>query len=565
MNGITIGEYLSKRLSSLKIKDFFAVPGDYNLVLLDEIIKNKSLNMINCCNELNASYAADGYARVNGLSAMVVTFGVGGLSAINGIAGAYAENLPVIIISGAPNTNSLQRREIVHHTTGLHDHSYIRRMFSEVCCHTECIISPEQAPIQIDRAINEAVSCSKPVYIDICCNIANAIVPDINVRNFINHHMSDELALKDAIKAIHEKVNKAVKPVIVVGSGCRNKEVSDAVAKLSSESGIAFATMPDAKGFLSEEHPNYMGHYWGPGRSTNACEIVESSDCYLFVGANINDYTTSGYRNNISVDKLIQIDRMSLQLDHKCFTRVYINDVITGLHSKIKKNDAALVQFKKLNLEQELGISKTSVKASTNKISRQYLYNMIESKLTKDHLVLAETGDSWFNGLDLKLPNKCGFEIQMQYGSIGWSVGALLGVQAALNNKKRVVGLIGDGSFQMTAQELSTMIRYKLKPIIFLINNASYGIEVQIHDGPYNVINNWSYAELVEVFRGNNMKAKSVVVSKENELQKAVNDAFKDDTLYLIEVKLDQDDCNHKLLQWGKYVADYNSSEPLLK
>ncbi|MAJ81911.1 MAG: hypothetical protein CMF41_03240 [Legionellales bacterium] len=153
----------------------------------------------------------------------------------------------------------------------------------------------------------------------------------------------------------------------------------------------------------------------------------------------------------------------------------------------------------------------------------------------------------------------------MQYGSIGWSVGALLGVQAALNNKKRVVGLIGDGSFQMTAQELSTMIRYKLKPIIFLINNASYGIEVQIHDGPYNVINNWSYAELVEVFRGNNMKAKSVVVSKENELQKAVNDAFKDDTLYLIEVKLDQDDCNHKLLQWGKYVADYNSSEPLLK
>ena len=114
--------------------------------------------------------------------------------------------------------------------------------------------------------------------------------------------------------------------------------------------------------------------------------------------------------------------------------------------------------------------------------------------LNADSAVIAETGNSWFNGMHLKLPEGARFEIQMQYGSIGWSVGATLGY--ALGSSRRVVTLVGDGSFQMTAQEVSTMIRYGLKPIIFLINNGGYTIEVEIHDGPYNPIKNWDYAGL---------------------------------------------------------------------
>ena len=127
----TVGTYLAQRLQELGLTHYFAIPGDYNLELLDEMLKNKSLQMINCCNELNAGYAADGYARINGVSALAVTYSVGGLSAVNAVAGAYAENLPVIVISGGPNTNSVQDAEILHHTLATENYSFVRDIFAQ--------------------------------------------------------------------------------------------------------------------------------------------------------------------------------------------------------------------------------------------------------------------------------------------------------------------------------------------------------------------------------------------------------------------------------------------------
>ncbi len=137
----------------------------------------------------------------------------------------------------------------------------------------------------------------------------------------------------------------------------------------------------------------------------------------------------------------------------------------------------------------------------------RHVVDRVEAMLTPQMTLLAETGDSWFNGVKSKLPTGAGFEIQMQYGSIGWSVGATLGYAMATSGQRRVVSLIGDGSFQLTAQELSTLIRYELDPIIFLINNRGYTIEVEIHDGPYNKIKNWDYAGLMQVFNAEDGQA----------------------------------------------------------
>jgi indolepyruvate decarboxylase len=195
-------------------------------------------------------------------------------------------------------------------------------------------------------------------------------------------------------------------------------------------------------------------------------------------------------------------------------------------------------------------------------VSTRYLFGQIQKLLSKNYGLLAETGDSWFNCMRLNLPEECPFEIQMQYGSIGWSVGALLGMQAALHDKKRVIACIGDGSFQMSAQEVSTIIRYGYKPILFLLNNAAYTIEVQIHDGPYNVINNWRYAELINVYAGEQSGAKAFTVSSNQQLLDAIDEAVKTDALCFIEVFLDKDDCNKNLLEWGSRVATYNSRPP---
>ncbi|MGE3921099.1 MAG: thiamine pyrophosphate-binding protein [Gammaproteobacteria bacterium] len=555
----TIGTYIAQRLYEIGIKDYFAIPGDYNLTLLDELLKNSKLRMINCCNELNAGYAADGYARQNGVSALVVTYSVGGLSAINAIAGAYAENLPIIVLSGAPNTNSAQDAEILHHTLGIEDYSYVRNMFARVCAESVLIHNPKHAPHQIDKAIQTAIQLRKPVYLEIACNIANTEVSSPTPRRLNCEFASDPTAIQAAVDDAAFTLNNAIKPVLVAGSATRAWNVGSIVEALSKKASYALASMPDAKGFVSEQHPNYIGIYWGAVSSPGCCEIIESSDCYLFIGPQFNDYTTTGHTTHLIPKKLIAVYPTYVNVTGRIYTAVHMHDFLNALSKKLKPNNASLIAYKRIAGEAPLY---NPPKSLSNAITTRYLFAQIQSMLNANHCILAETGDSWFNCMRLKLPKNCLFEIQMQYGSIGWSVGALLGLQLALENKKRVIALIGDGSFQMSAQEISTMIRYDIKPIIFLINNASYTIEVQIHDGPYNVINNWKYAELVKVFKGENGNGWSTKVRTCAELLNAIKTAKKHDGLAFIEVLIDRDDCNKNLLEWGSHVAAYNSRPP---
>ena len=555
----TVGTYLAERLHELGIEDYFAIPGDYNLSLLDELLKNTSLRMINCCNELNAGYAADGYARIKGVSALVLTYSVGGLSAVNAVAGAYAENLPIIVISGGPNTNTVDDAEILHHTLATENYTYVRDIFAKITAYSCIVHRPSDAPMQIDTAISIALETKKPVYIEIACNIAESEVSPPTPRSLNSKKSSDTSSLKAAINAVAEKLNAAVKPVLVVGSKSRPCQAAQMIEALSASCGYALAAMPDAKGFVSEQHPNYIGIYWGPVSSPGCGEIIESSDVYFFIGPNFNDYTTVGHVCNIQTKKLIVIADGSVCVAGQVYTGVYMNEFLHGLRDKLTYNDRSFKAYQRISGAAALYHEPDDLNSP---LTTRFLFGQIEKLLSSEYGVLAETGDSWFNGMRLKLPQDCPFEIQMQYGSIGWSVGALLGMQAALHNKKRIIALIGDGSFQMSAQEISTLIRYGFKPIIFLMNNASYTIEVQIHDGPYNVINNWHYADLIRVFNGEKNKACAFKVDTHQGLLDALNEAKKIDALCFIEVILDKDDCNKNLLEWGARVAAYNSRPP---
>ena len=174
MEQTTIGKYLATRLEEIGLKYYFTVPGDYNLTLLDELISNKNMQYVGNCNELNAAYAAEGYARANGAGAMITTFNVGAFSALNGIVGAYAERLPVIFVCSAPNSNDIFSNRFVHHSIATHDFSYQYEMIKRVTCAAERILHAENAPAQIDNAIRTAIRERKPAYIEIPANLSTA-------------------------------------------------------------------------------------------------------------------------------------------------------------------------------------------------------------------------------------------------------------------------------------------------------------------------------------------------------------------------------------------------------
>src|SRR5215472_6552064 len=213
----TVGSYLAARLSQIGLRHLFAVAGDFNLVLLDELLKNKELEQVYCCNELNCGYSAEGYARACGAAAAVVTFSVGGLSAINAVAGAYAENLPVILVSGAPNTNDRATEHLLHHTLATHDWSYQLEIAKKLTCAAVAITSTADAPHQIDHAIRSALSQKKPAYIEVACNIAAApCAAPGPVSALIADEPSDDETLKAAIAAAAKFLHDRRKPVLLI-------------------------------------------------------------------------------------------------------------------------------------------------------------------------------------------------------------------------------------------------------------------------------------------------------------------------------------------------------------
>ena len=556
---VTIGGYIATRFEQLGLKHYFTIPGDYNLVLLDELLKNKNLTMINCCNELNAGYAADGYARACGLSALVVTYSVGGLSAINAVAGAYAEDLPVIVVSGAPNTNSENENQRLHHTLAEVDYDYVRKTFERVTAFAVTIHHLADAPVQIDRAIEAALSTRKPVYIEIACNIAGLEISAPSNRTFDSSFRSDGGALEDAVAHAAEFLNAATKPVLVAGPRIRSWGAMGAFRVLADASGYAVACMPNAKGFFPENHKHFIGTYWGPVSSPGCGDIVESSDAYLFAGPIFTDYATTGFSALVNPLKLIHVNPHSVRVAKMTYEHVAMADFLGCLSTKIRPSSTSFEAYSRIRGEEPLP---RHPKDPNTPITARLLFAQVQKMIGRNMVLVAETGDSWFNSMRLRLPEGCRYEMQMQYGSIGWSVGATLGYELGSAGAVRPVAFIGDGSFQMTAQEVSTMIRYGLRPIIFLMNNGGYTIEVEIHDGPYNEIKNWDYAGLMEVFNAGEGNGWGCRVKTEGELESAIKTALDNKGPSLIEVVIDRDDCNKNLLSWGSRVATNNGRPP---
>jgi len=559
----TLGRHLARRLVEVGVSDVFSVPGDFNLTLLDHLLAEPGLNLIGCCNELNAGYAADGYARSRGVGACAVTFTVGGLSVINAIAGAYSENLPVICIVGGPNSNDYGTNRILHHTIGVADFSQEYRCFQTVTCAQVIVNHLDDAQELIDYAISTALMESKPVYISISCNLAAVQHPTFSrqpVPYSLSPRLSNPKSLEAAVDMTAEFLNAAVKPVMVGGPKMRVAKAKNAFVELADASGYPVAVMPSAKGQVPEIHPHFIGTYWGAISTSFCAEIVESADAYLFAGPIFNDYSSVGYSLLLKKEKavIVQPNRVTIG-NGPTFGCVLMKDFLEALAKKVKHNPTSLENYRRIFVPEGVPL-----KSAPNEPLRvNVLFKHIQGMLTNETAVIAETGDSWFNCQKLKLPEKCGYEFQMQYGSIGWSVGATLGYAQAAPDK-RVIACIGDGSFQVTVQDVSTMIRNGQNTIIFLINNGGYTIEVEIHDGPYNVIKNWNYTGLVDALHNGEGKCWTVKVKTEEEVVEAIKTSLgpKKDCLCFIEVIVHKDDTSKELLEWGSRVSAANGRPP---
>lgn len=556
----TVGQYLATRLAQLGLNHVFAVAGDYNLILLDELEKVSELKQVYCSNELNCGFAAEGYARSRGLGAAVVTFSVGAFSAFNAVGGAAAENLPLILISGAPNNNDYGSGHILHHTTGHYDYSYQLEMAKYITVAAVSITHADTAPALIDHAIRQALYHQKPVYIELSCNIVNLPCARPGPITSLTYEKSSDVdSLEAAAKACLEKINNAKNPVIVVGNKTRAAAAEKEVIALAKHLGCPVATMAHAKSFFPEEDPHYIGTFWGEISSPGVEEYVKNSDCRIYVGAVFNDYSTVGWTSHLyDEDKDILFSPHHLRAAKTEFSGFKLKNILKHIIPLIKKNSTALESFKaKHHAEKAAAVAEGNAPLTTVELTRQ-IQGIIDNNTT----IFLETGDSWFHGMHYRLPNGARVESEMQWGHIGWSVPAIFGYAVSAPERRNIV-MVGDGSFQLTAQEVAQMIRHNLNVIIILINNQGYTIEVKIHDGPYNRVKNWDYANIINTFNAEDGHGLGLKAKNGAELADAMKTALNHKQgPVLIEVAIDPQDCSPDLVVWGKKVAKANSRPP---
>ena len=547
---ITVADYLITRLKEIGVDHLFGVPGDFVLGFFNQVLKS-DLKYVGTCNELNAAYAADGYARIRGIGAFSSTYGVGELSAINGVAGAFAERVPMVVITGSPSTISFRTRPLLHHTLG--DYQIPLRIYEKITAASTELVSAQTAPAEIDRVLSVCLSHQQPVYISIPSDVVMMPCQRPQAFLFPPDLGSDPYALGEAIAEALEMLDKAQKPVVIGDVELIRFKLQQDFAGFLDKTGFPYVTMMLGKSVLSEQHPQFIGLFEGERSREYVRNRVESADCILQLGAVPTDFNTGGFTTNLDDAKTISANIRSVRIKHHYYENVSLHDFILGLTEKLTRRDPATLDIHCaadgcVHRRAELYLPDVP-----KPLTIKRFFDRMSHFIEDDAIVIAETGVSLFSAAEMLMPEGATFIGQTFYGSIGYTIGATLGAGMAAPDRQ-VVLFVGDGSFQVTGQDLSTMIRNHLKPVIFLINNDGYTIERVISDRPYNDLQPWKYHKLVEVFGG----GLGLDVRTEGELEEALAKAATADDLVFIEIHTGRLDCPESLRSAGQSMAKTN-------
>lgn len=525
----TVSHYLYDCLREEGIEEIFGVPGDYNFALLDELETYDSIQFIDNRNELNAGYAADGYAQVKGISALITTFGVGDLSAANAVAGAFSEQVPLIEIVGSP-ASSMQKNGVkAHHTLMNGDYDVFLRMHREITAYT-VKITAENAIREIPSAISAALKEKRPVYIDIPQDIA-AVKIDTESAAFSFNETENKTNLADkSAEAVAEMLQQAESAVLLVDIYAIRYGLKDKVLQLAEHLHIPTAQMMQGKSGFNEQHPQYIGMYGGAFGNQDVREYVEKADVIITAGFLESDFNMAKFTADLPSKKRIDLQPSELFIKGESAGKVKMKEVIDALLLKERPTFEKSSYFP--SFYDELPEKDAPLQAET-------YYPVIQSALRPKDILVVETGTLSYGLAHVRLAEDTVYISQGSWQSIGYALPAAFGAQVAAPDR-RVLLFIGDGSFQLTAQGLSSMAEQNVKPVVFFLNNSGYTVERYLNtDNPqaaYNDIPSWDYIKLVKSFYA---EARTTRVTTTEELKQAVSQLDETDSLHFIEIAVD--------------------------
>lgn len=495
MAKIKVVDFLIREINKIGVEHFFGLPGDYCFDIIDAVVANKNTAWVGCTNELNAGYAADGYARIKGYGALITTYNVGELSALNAIGGSMAENIPVIHIVGAPETRFIKADTLLHHNFCQPDYTASLNAFSYYTENSAMLLA-QNAKREIERILSVFVKYKKPVYISIPKDVCTVEIED---NPQIDEPVSDSRKLEKVIKLILNIIEKAEYPLIIGDVLAERFLCQTEFNEFVEKSGLPVTTLLMGKGLINESSPYFIGTYLGSIENSDVYYQVNNTDCPICIGTILSDFNTLKF--DITMKPKIEIQGTYTKIDGKTYDDVLMKDVLNGLSKLITKRDMDIIKNR----------PKIIVSEETEPLNFDCFLALFQEFIKENDCIFSETGVLNFFPPMLTLPDGTKWYNQLLWGAIGWATPALFG---ALNAKKdtRMILLTGEGAHQLTIQSVSNMLYHKMKPVIFVLNNCGYTIERMISKNPndiYNDIIPWDYTGIIEAFGGNVWTAKA--------------------------------------------------------
>ena len=541
-----VAGYLIQRLYDLGVRHIFGVPGDFVLGFYHELIQSNKLKVINTCDEQGAGFAADAYARIHGLGVVCVTYCVGGLKVVNAAAQAFAEKSPLVVISGAPGIKERKKNPLLHHK--VRDFDTQQKIFEHLTIDSVLIDNPRTAAKDIDRVLSSAIRYKRPVYIELPRDMTSTPIP-ISREQFADsstcskttkreeEYETDMDSMQEAIAEAVAMINSSKRPVIIAGVEIQRFGLQDKILQLAIRANIPVVATVLSKSVISEVHPLYLGVYEGAMGHESVREYVESSDCLILLGALMTDINFSISPTPIEQSNSIYVTSEKLSIKHHNFDNILSQDFLASLiEAPLAIKDFVFVG--KQSNTNNYNNKHFSV-ARNQKITVKRLFERLNFSITDSSIIIADVGDSLFGSLDLTIHGQTDFLSPAYYCSMGFAVPAAIGAQLAKPLLRPIV-IVGDGAFQMTGMEISTITRFALNPVIIVLNNNGYGTERPMLDGPFNDILRWNYYRIPEIIG----HGKAFLIETEGQLEDSLSAAekFYSKDLCILDVRLDPHD-----------------------
>jgi len=488
----TIGSAVIERLHQLGVRHIFGIPGDYILSLY-QLIDASPIQHVGTTREDCAGFAADAYARINGIGAVCVTYCVGGLNTVNAIACAFAERSPVVLLTGSPGLSERVRTPYMHHM--VRDFSTQREVFEKITVAAISLDDPSTAEREMDQAFAALLRYRRPIYIEIPRDLVHTPLANPLRPLCLDDAPSNTAALEEAIAEVRAMLASARRPAILAGAEIGRFGLQDDLTRLVERLNVPIASTLLGKSIIREDHPLYVGVYGGLIARDEVQQFINESDCLLILGSILTDVEDLDADSPLlSEGRTIHATADRVAIKHHRYDAIRFQDFVRALVTN------TLPSFPSRPLPTPLPMLQGTIAPNTP-VTLNGLFRHLDSRLDEHTLVIADVGESLFAAADLHVHRRFEFLSPAYYTSMGFAVPAAVGASFADPTLRPIV-LVGDGAFQMTGTELSTAVRYGQTPIVVVLNNRGYSTEREILEGPFNDVHEWRYERICDMIGG---------------------------------------------------------------